>query len=1037
MTKKKFFNLIILTGLIVSFLISSASASPLPPPKTAVITGTVVDKATLKPIGYATVSASAYRRTFKTQTDAQGRYALKIDISYPTFLIIRGYRDGYLPAARIIRLYPGKAYEVNFKLKDIRAPVIDSLSIEGGSSYTSKSQVTLILNAYDNESGLYQMSFSNDGRIWSPKEAYNSTKIWALTEGDGLKTVYAKVRDKAKHWSKPASSSITLDTTPPPTLQVTDDGVYTTLIDRLHAIWTPSLDQESGIKEYQYAIGTIPGGIDIVNWTSTGLNTELTHTGLSLTEGQAYYISIKAINNANLSSVGYSDGIIVDSVAPVVKITSPSNGYISYTQTITVSGTIDDNQATVTVNGIQAQVSNGTFTASGIILNVGQNTITATATDLAGNSSQDSITVTYQPSTTLLIDITSPIDGARVNTSTITVSGTISDNAAQVTVNGISTSVSNYTFTASEIPLTEGTNVITARATKDTQTVEDKINVILDQDPPSISIFIPDKDSTTRSNIVYGRVSDDTLEVTVNGIQAEIIENSRFIARPTLQEGPNTITVEATDIAGNISQSSINITYNTTVPKVVITSPLDNSEIDISPIKVEGTTTSDLQFIIVNSSTAIIDNTNFIAEGITLDSIKTVITASGYDENNNIFSDSIVINSPNLAHYELQKVSGDTEESDPNRPQAGQEHTLKVKLEKNYSLAPGEGVQFKVIEGNGALSNPYSFTDINGEAQVTLTLDTNSDITNQVETYPTNNPLVKITFYVDTKPSAPAILTKITDENITPVPGATIDLIVKLTDQYNNPIQDEQINFQVISGDGTLSSPTSTTNYYGEAKVNLTCPNVGLVLTKIQASSNTNPSVTATFNITTSAPLAITVDDIINKVNSNDSKIQDIKADITVTSNAPFLPPTMQLKIWQKGEKQKVEEIYPESKVYIRPAPIASGEFISMGKEIVTYDAITQTYILKLKRVGQMEEYPYELNYVDYNKGIIYKVEHIMKNGDYEFRFIREASNFIQLNDAWIFQKIVEITYDGQSKERYRTESIYTNIQVNTGIPDS
>jgi hypothetical protein len=92
---------------------------------------------------------------------------------------------------------------------------------------------------------------------------------------------------------------------------VTDDGEYTSNTTQLHAAWSSS-DPESGIVEYQYAIGTSSGETDVVGWTSTGTDTEVTHTGLSLAAGKTYYIAVKAKNGAGAwSNVGVSDGIAV------------------------------------------------------------------------------------------------------------------------------------------------------------------------------------------------------------------------------------------------------------------------------------------------------------------------------------------------------------------------------------------------------------------------------------------------------------------------------------------------------------------------------------------------------------------------------------------------------------------------------------------------------------------------------------------------------------------------------------------------------
>ncbi len=52
----------------------------------------------------------------------------------------------------------------------------------------------------------------------------------------------------------------------------------------------------SGISGYQYAIGTSAGATNVVGWTSLGNVLTVTKTGLSLTWGQTYYFSVKAVN---------------------------------------------------------------------------------------------------------------------------------------------------------------------------------------------------------------------------------------------------------------------------------------------------------------------------------------------------------------------------------------------------------------------------------------------------------------------------------------------------------------------------------------------------------------------------------------------------------------------------------------------------------------------------------------------------------------------------------------------------------------------
>lgn len=106
-------------------------------------------------------------------------------------------------------------------------------------------------------------------------------------------------------------SAITADITPPAKPVVTDGGVLTQSRTELTASWT-SEDPESGIREFQYAIGRTSGGSEIRGFTSTTHNSVVV-TGLNLEAGATYYFAVRAMNNVGLTSeVGVSDGIRVD-----------------------------------------------------------------------------------------------------------------------------------------------------------------------------------------------------------------------------------------------------------------------------------------------------------------------------------------------------------------------------------------------------------------------------------------------------------------------------------------------------------------------------------------------------------------------------------------------------------------------------------------------------------------------------------------------------------------------------------------------------
>ena len=103
-----------------------------------------------------------------------------------------------------------------------------------------------------------------------------------------------------------------MDVSPPSKPIVKDDGDFTNSKTRLRIIWSPSGDPETGISGYEYAIGTTPGGIEVLNWKTTNKAAGINVTGLNLANEETYYFAVKAVNGEGLySEVGISDGIEV------------------------------------------------------------------------------------------------------------------------------------------------------------------------------------------------------------------------------------------------------------------------------------------------------------------------------------------------------------------------------------------------------------------------------------------------------------------------------------------------------------------------------------------------------------------------------------------------------------------------------------------------------------------------------------------------------------------------------------------------------
>ncbi|HQO81134.1 MAG TPA: PKD domain-containing protein, partial [Deltaproteobacteria bacterium] len=99
---------------------------------------------------------------------------------------------------------------VNIPVSDSTPPT-GTVVINGGSATTPSRAVTLTLSATDAGGSVTGMRFSNDGKSWSSEVAYATSQQWALTAGDGVKTVYARFKDASGNWmSTPASDTIEL-----------------------------------------------------------------------------------------------------------------------------------------------------------------------------------------------------------------------------------------------------------------------------------------------------------------------------------------------------------------------------------------------------------------------------------------------------------------------------------------------------------------------------------------------------------------------------------------------------------------------------------------------------------------------------------------------------------------------------------------------------------------------------------------------------------------------------------------------------------
>lgn len=315
----------------------------------------------------------------------------------------------------------------------------------------NKSDVTVSFQASDALSGLDEVS---------PPEVVTG-------EGAGL-TAFGSATDRAGNQAT-ATFTAHIDRTPPTIAITSPEPGLVRRVPRVSVSGTAT--DETGLFAVQ--VDGVDAG-DASPWQAeVALDAEGPHSVVARAEDMAGNTTTAAVD-------------VRLAVPPIVRITSPRDLDAVGTAPITVSGSVDDPQATVTVGleRVPATVSGGSFVATGVSLREGGNVITATASDAQGNASSDAVTVVLDTTAPRVL-IDSPEAGSLTTEDTIAVSGRINDlvlgtvnsGQARVSVNGVEAEVANRTFVARGVPLlVAGLNALTATAfdavgNSDSQTV--------------------------------------------------------------------------------------------------------------------------------------------------------------------------------------------------------------------------------------------------------------------------------------------------------------------------------------------------------------------------------------------------------------------------------------------------------------------------------------------------------------------------------------------------------------------------------------
>jgi VCBS repeat-containing protein len=436
--------------------------------------------------------------------------------------------------------------------------------------------------------------------------------ITASTLSSGVHSIAARATDPAGNTSGNSTAlSVTIDTTPPavstPDLTAASDSGSSST-DNITRITTPAF---SGTTEAGLTVQLLEGSTVLGSAVATGGNWTITSTALS--EG-VHNITARATDAAGNQGVSSALTITIDVTGPaapsVPDMTDASDSGISNTDNLTnittptFTGTGEPG-ATITL--LEGSTTRGTTTADSLgnwtiissALAAGAHSLTARATDVAGNNGATSgalsVTIDTTPPAVSAPDLIASSDTGASNTDNITsiptptFTGTAEAGSTVQLFDGAtlvgSATATGGTWTITSSALGDGVHTLTARATDAAGNVSansSALSVTIDTTNPTVSD--PDLAAASDSGLsntdnltnVKTPVFTGTAEA---GSTVTLMEGATVLGTATatggnwsitssaLVDGGHALFAKATDLAGNQATSNtLGVTIDTAAP---------------------------------------------------------------------------------------------------------------------------------------------------------------------------------------------------------------------------------------------------------------------------------------------------------------------------------------------------------------------------------------------------------------------------------------------------------------------------------------
>src|SRR5205809_66186 len=253
--------------------------------------------------------------------------------------------------------------------------------------------------AYDSGNGFMYVanSYSNHVSVISSPKVLTTIPVGSYPAGVAYDSANGYV-----YVANQGSNTVSVISTfmPPASPSAPRNLIASPGVGRVVLTWqAPVSDGGAPITSYAVRRGISSGG----ETSLTTVGEVLTYTGPILTNRNPYFYQVSAVNEfgegSKSAEVAATPMPSLDSYAPSVAISSPSNNTVLSSTTVTLRGTASDNVAVqrveLSTDGTGWNTASGTTTWSGTTtLHLGTNVIYARATDTSGNQATVQITVT-------------------------------------------------------------------------------------------------------------------------------------------------------------------------------------------------------------------------------------------------------------------------------------------------------------------------------------------------------------------------------------------------------------------------------------------------------------------------------------------------------------------------------------------------------------------------------------------------------------------------------------------------------------------